>query len=85
MSQPNARGAGKPGLLRSATVYGLSNILERAIPVLLLPVLTFYLSPADVGMIAVFTAAIGLISLVVGVNVSYAVRRRYFDARDDFR
>jgi O-antigen/teichoic acid export membrane protein len=80
VSRAPAEASTKPGLLRSATVYAASNILERAIPVLILPILTFYLSPADVGMIAVFTAALGIFGLFVGVNVSYAVRRRFFDA-----
>jgi len=70
----------KKGLLHAASVYGASNVLERLIPVLLLPVLTYYLTPADVGMLALFTAATNLIGLFVGLNVSYAVRRRYFDA-----
>jgi O-antigen/teichoic acid export membrane protein len=70
----------KRGLLRAASVYGASNVLERLIPVLLLPILTYYLTPADVGMLALFTAATNLIALFVGLNVSYAVRRRYFDA-----
>jgi O-antigen/teichoic acid export membrane protein len=69
----------KPGLLKTATVYGVANVLERLIPVVLLPVLTFYLTAADAGMIAVFQAAASVATPIVGVNVSYAVRRRYFD------
>jgi O-antigen/teichoic acid export membrane protein len=73
-----------PGLLQSATVYGASNILQRAVPVLLLPVLTFHLSTADVGLIAVFTAAVGIATPFVGVNVPYAIRRRFFDRGREF-
>lgn len=72
-------GAAGPGLLRSAAVYGASNLLQRVIPLLLLPVLSFYLTTADVGMIAVFTAAVGVATPLVSLNVAYAVRRRYFD------
>jgi O-antigen/teichoic acid export membrane protein len=84
MSRVPAGGRRGPGLFRSATVYGASNILQRAVPVLLLPVLTFYLSAADVGLIAVFTAAVGLATPFVGVNVPYAIRRRYFDRDREF-
>lgn len=80
--QPPAAQA-SPGLLRSAAVYGGSNVLQRVIPLLILPVLTYYLSTSDVGMIAVFTAAVGIATPLVGVNISYAVRRRYFDADGD--
>ncbi len=80
MSGAQAPGAQKPGLLRSATVYGTANVLERIIPVVLLPFLTYYLTAADAGMIAVFQAIAGMATPLVGVNVSYSVRRRYFDA-----
>jgi len=73
----------RPGLVRSATVYGTANILERIIPVVLLPFLTYYLTAADAGMIAVFQAVAGLATPLVGVNVSYAVRRRYFDRNEE--
>jgi O-antigen/teichoic acid export membrane protein len=79
MTDQKAEPASGPGLLRAAGVYGIANILQRAVPVVLLPVLTFHLSTADVGMIAVFTALVGVLTPVVGVNVSYAIRRRYFD------
>ncbi len=79
MSEPPPLEKARPGLLSSAAVYGGSNILQRIIPLVLLPVLTYYLSTADVGMIAVFTAAVGMATPLVGINVPYAVRRRYFD------
>jgi len=69
----------RAGLLRSATVYGTANVLERLIPVLLLPILTYYLSATDAGMIAVFQAVTNVAVPLVGLNVSFAVRRRYFD------
>lgn len=69
----------RPGLLKSATVYGTANVLERLIPVLLLPILTYYVSASDAGMIAVFQAVANVAMPLVGVNVSFSVRRRYFD------
>jgi O-antigen/teichoic acid export membrane protein len=71
--------ASRPGLLKSATVYGTANVIERLIPVLLLPVLTYYVSTSDAGMIAVFQAVASVAMPLVGVNVSFSVRRRYFD------
>lgn len=78
MTNPPA-GTGNPGLLRSAVVYGASNLLQRVFPLLLLPVLSYYLTTADVGMIALFTAAVGVATPLVGINIPYAVRRRFFD------
>lgn len=79
MSGPVPGAATRPGLLRSAAMYGGSNVLQRVIPLLLVPVLTYYLSTADFGMIAVFFAAVGIATPLVGVNTAYAVRRRFFD------
>lgn len=41
-------------LLRGASVYLTSNILNSAIPFLLLPILTRYLSTEEYGKIAMF-------------------------------
>lgn len=79
-AQAPGRPEGRPGLLRSATVYGAAGILDRIIPALILPVLTFYLTSADVGMFAIFTAVSAIAAPLVGLNVAYVVRRRYFDA-----
>lgn len=69
-------------LLRSTTVYGLSNVLERAIPFLLLPLLTRYLSAADFGKVAVFAAVVRIATPLVGLNTPSALRRRFFSVDD---
>ena len=75
-----------PGLLRSTSIYGLSNILQRAIPFLLLPILTHHLSAADFGIVAVFTAIVRVCTPLVGVNGPYVIRRQYFASEhSDFR
>jgi O-antigen/teichoic acid export membrane protein len=67
------------GFLRAAAVYGASSLLQRLIPLVVLPVLSYYLTAADAGRIAVFTAAAGIAGPFVGLNLPYAVRRRHFD------
>jgi len=67
------------GLLRASLVYGAANILQRAIPFLLLPLLTRYLSKADFGRLATFTAVAGVATPLIGFNVSYGLRRRFYD------
>lgn len=73
-----ARAAGSP-LLRSSVAYVGSNMLNRAVPFLLIPVLTRYLSPADVGITAMWVAAVGLAVPLVGMSTDTAIARRYFD------
>lgn len=69
-------------LLRSSAAYAGSNLLNRAVPFLLLPVLTRYLSPEDVGITAMYVAAVGLALPLVGMSTDAAISRRYFD-RDE--
>lgn len=65
-------------LFRSAGSYTLSNIINSAIPFLLMPVLTRYLTPTDYGIIAMFQVLIGFIAPFVGINVQGAVSVKYF-------
>lgn len=71
------------GLLRASAVYGASNVLQRAIPFLLLPVLSRYLSKADFGSMAMFAAVAAVATPLIGFNVSYGLRRRYYDLDRD--
>lgn len=71
----------RPRLLEAALTYGASNVLQRAIPFLLLPVLTRYLSREDYGRLAVYSSLVAVAMPLVGLNSSYVLRRRFFDTR----
>lgn len=66
-------------LLRNAAVYSFSNILNAAIPFLLLPILTRVLLPSDYGVIAMFNAALGVLGAFTGLSVHGAVNVRFVD------
>jgi O-antigen/teichoic acid export membrane protein len=66
-------------LFRAASIYGVANILRQAVPVLLVPVLTRYLTPQDYGTAAVFGVLVSVLTAFVGVNVHGAIGRKYFD------
>lgn len=68
-------------LLRGASVYLTSNILNSAIPFLLLPILTRYLSTEEYGKIAMFQIFLAGISTLIGCNTISAISRKYFDDR----
>jgi len=69
----------KSPLARSAGIYTTTNILNRAIPFLLLPVLTRYLSPEDYGIATMFSVAVGIVSVFTGLNTHGAIGRQYFE------
>jgi O-antigen/teichoic acid export membrane protein len=68
-------------LLKSGSIYTISSVIEKAIPFLLLPVLTRYLTTEDYGIVSMFTVLVGLALPLVGYNGHSAVLRNYF--KDD--
>lgn len=69
-------------MLKHSTVYGLGNILSKLVGFFLIPVYTRCLSPQDYGMIELLDLSLSFISMIVGMGLSSAVFRFYFDAED---
>lgn len=71
-------------LVGNAAIYLGANILNAAIPFLLLPLLTRVLSPADYGTLAMFSIVLSVLGAFTGFSVHGAVGVRYFtlDARE---
>lgn len=67
------------GLFRNAGVYTLANILNSAIPFLLLPVFTRYLNPYDYGIIATFQVLVSFISPLIGLSLNGSIAVQYYD------
>lgn len=63
-----------------AAIYTISNFAVAGVPFLLLPVLTRLLSPADYGLIAMFTMVVSFFVVAAGLNTHGAVMVRYFEA-----
>ncbi|RUO30002.1 polysaccharide biosynthesis protein [Aliidiomarina sedimenti] len=66
-------------LFRGSAIYLLASAMNAAIPLLLLPVLTRYLSPAEYGEVAMFLVWVSLIGALCGLSVHGAANRKYFD------
>lgn len=67
---------------KNAIVYLTANIAVAAVPFILLPILTRYLSPEGYGVISMFTSVLPLMGAVIGFSVHGAVSRRWFDRED---
>jgi O-antigen/teichoic acid export membrane protein len=68
-----------PPLLRQTGIYTASQLISRALPFLLLPILTRYLTPADYGIVAMFLLVALLVEPFVGLGLSGAITVRYYD------
>lgn len=67
------------GILGSAAVYTVANIINASIPFLLLPILTRVLSPADYGTIAMFGVVTMVLGAFTGLSVHGIVGIKYFE------
>lgn len=65
-------------LFRNAWTYTVANALNSAIPLLLLPILTRYLSPEEYGLVAMFTVLSAVVAAIAGLGTHGAITREYF-------
>lgn len=72
-------------IFTSFSIYAGANFVSQVIPFILLPVLTRLLSPREYGLLATFTAIMGISNIVVPFGTSSAVIRGYYDrGKKDF-
>lgn len=67
---------------RSSLVYGTGQVLLRVISLLLLPVFTAYLTPADYGVVSVLTLATFFLAPVFALGIPSAIGLIYFEHAD---
>jgi len=65
-------------MIKNSLIYIFAEVLNKAIPFLLLPILTKYLTPTDYGMIVSFTAFVSFLSIFVGLSIHGAVNIDFF-------
>src|SRR5437870_4890103 len=70
----------RAGLLGSAALYFAASALASAVPFLLLPVMTRLLSPADFGVVAMFSILLVPLGTVVSLGMKGAIAARFFQA-----
>ena len=66
-------------LLKHSSVYGIGQILSRIASILLLPVYTHFLRPADYGVIAILDLVTVLLAILIGSGMAAAVNRFHFE------
>ena len=70
-------------LAKHSAVYGMGAVVARLIGVFLLPVVTRYLTRADVGAVETLISLTVVLVIVLRMGISMAFFRFYFDAEDD--
>lgn len=64
---------------KSSLLYVLANLANSAIPFLLLPIMTRYLTTFDYGVVAMFQVLLGIFGSFTGMSVHGAVARHYYE------
>jgi O-antigen/teichoic acid export membrane protein len=68
---------------KHSAIYGMGAVVSRLIGVFLLPVITRYLTRADVGAVETLISLTVVLVIVLRMGISMAFFRFYFDAEDD--
>lgn len=74
-----------PSLVHSTFLYTAANLLNAIVPILLLPVLTTYLTKEDYGLVSLFQVMIMITLPFTGLNVQGAIEREFFHRRFAFQ
>jgi O-antigen/teichoic acid export membrane protein len=70
-------------MLRHISIYGAGQLLRGISSLLLLPVYTRFLSPADYGLVELISAIVDLTALVLGLRIGAGIFKHYADAVDE--
>jgi O-antigen/teichoic acid export membrane protein len=65
-------------MIKHSLLYMLAEVINKAIPFLLLPLLTKYLTPYDYGVIASFSAFVGFVYLFINMSMHGVINVNFF-------
>lgn len=68
--------------IKRANIYFLGNILNKAIPFLLLPIMTRLLSTDQYGELSIYTASVVLLTSIIGLCGNTVIGQRFFKTND---
>lgn len=69
-------------LAKHSTIYTIGNLLTKMVGFIMLPLYTHYLTPADYGTLEIVMLAFPLIAVFMGMGMSQATIRYYYDSED---
>ncbi len=73
----------KHKLFKNTFIYTGSNVINKAIPFFLLPIMTRYLTPTDYGIVATFNVLLAAMIVFVGLNMHGAINVSYFKLKKE--
>ncbi|RXJ95882.1 hypothetical protein CRU94_04525 [Arcobacter sp. AHV-9/2010] len=68
-------------IVKNSTIYLGSSILSKAVPFLMLPILTKYLSPEEYGLLSIYLIFISLYGAFVGMALHTNIAKNYYKVK----
>lgn len=65
-------------LFTNSFVYVISDVLNKSIPFMMIPILTRYLTPDDYGLVSIFIVIVSIFSIFTGLNIHGAINVNFF-------
>ena len=69
--------------LKNTFIYTFLQIFNKGVSFLLLPILTYYLSPIDYGIISNFNVLLGVFAIFISISVPGAITINFFKLRNN--
>lgn len=66
-------------LFKNAGIYTFSSLLNSALPFLMMPILTRYMTPSDFGIVAMFSVLVSFVVPITGLSMHGAIQRQYYE------
>lgn len=79
-NEPAPPPAKSAGVGRQALVYGVGEVLGKAVSFIMLPLYTSYLTPADYGVVSLVDMTFSLVAIVAGARLTAGIFRFYHKA-----
>lgn len=65
-------------MIKNSIIYLLSSIISKAVPFLLLPIMTKYLNPTEYGLLSIYTIMISFFYAFIGMNMQANISKNFF-------
>jgi len=65
-------------LFKNSFIYASTEVINKAVPFLLLPIMTHYLTPSDYGIVATYGAFIAILAVFIHISMAGAIQVNYF-------
>ncbi|SEA62160.1 Membrane protein involved in the export of O-antigen and teichoic acid [Arachidicoccus rhizosphaerae] len=68
----------KSSLFKSTLIYTVSDAINKAVPFFVLPILSYYLTPKDYGIVTNFNILVGILNILAALSIDGVISVHYY-------